>query len=220
MYSNIKVKKIDHPLLRQKLSFARDRDTGYVWFRDLIEEMSRILAVHALSSLKTETVEGKNTRELISRDVVLFAQMQSGLAMIKPFIDLYPLCKIGYIGLNQDNEEGKITQYYLDLPIYGDSKNIDIFYLVPAIGKGYRAVIALGELIDAGIAMERIRIVSLLASHQGLEMIDQFFDKRKTATNGKIKIFTSLIDITPQNHDVVDSYDLGPVAARLSGISS
>jgi uracil phosphoribosyltransferase len=217
MYSNIEVITIDHPLLRQKLSFARDRDTGYVWFRDLVEEMSRILAVYALSSLTTETAHKENNKskefQIVPNNVIFVAQMRSGLHMLRAFQDIYPIAQIGYVGSDQDIEKKEVYRYHVTLPEKSENSeytiNTDVFLIEPAIGKGLRTSVAIDSLIDAGFLNEKIRIVTLHTNSDGLLFLDSNEKYRH------IRIYTaSEYEFTG---DGFSDFSRGSIGTRLCG---
>ena len=52
-----KVTQIDHPLILHKLAFIRSKDTGSKDFRELVEEVSMLMAYEVTRDLSTEEVE-------------------------------------------------------------------------------------------------------------------------------------------------------------------
>ena len=48
---------IDHPLIRHKLTFLRDKKTSTKEFRDLIREMSMLMGYEVMRGLSTTTVD-------------------------------------------------------------------------------------------------------------------------------------------------------------------
>ena len=55
--TNASVEVVDHPLVQHKLNILRDRNTGSAEFRQVLYEISHLLAYEVCRDLKTETVE-------------------------------------------------------------------------------------------------------------------------------------------------------------------
>ena len=51
-----KVTQINHPLILHKLAFIRSKNTGSKYFRELVEEVSMLMAYEATRDLSTEEV--------------------------------------------------------------------------------------------------------------------------------------------------------------------
>jgi uracil phosphoribosyltransferase len=196
--------EVDHPLLEQKINFARSKGTGYVWFRQLINEISKIMAVEALRDLEIS----KNF--VLENDVLFVAKLRSGLSMIEAFQELYPICKIGYIGVDQDLSKGEVYQYMFSLPT---SENMDVFFLSPAIGAGYQTSVALNAMLDHGIPANKIRIVSILTREDGLAFLNTH--ERYSG----IKLFTSTTKDRFEG-DGFSNKKAGSIGNRLSGMRS
>jgi len=52
-----KVTEIKHPLILHKLAYIRSKDTGSKYFRELVEEVSMLMAYEVTRDLETEEVE-------------------------------------------------------------------------------------------------------------------------------------------------------------------
>lgn len=52
-----KVVVLDHPLIKHKLTFIRDKDTGPKEFRELVKEISTLMAYEVTRDLTLEEVE-------------------------------------------------------------------------------------------------------------------------------------------------------------------
>jgi uracil phosphoribosyltransferase len=203
MSNFIEVIPVEHPLLKQKIQFARDSKTGYVWFRQLINEISKIMAVEALRDLQIE----KSKNFVLQNDVLFVAKLRSGLSMIEAFQELYPICKFGYIGVDQDFSKSEVYQYMFSLP---KAENMDVFFLSPAIGAGYQTSVALNAMLDHGISANKIRIVSILTRNDGFAFLNT--QERYSG----IKLFTARIG-DEFDGDGFSDRSIGSIGNRLSG---
>lgn len=66
-----KVVVLDHPLIKHKLTFIRDKNTGSKEFRELVKEVSMLMAYEVTRDLYLEEVEietplTKTTSQIIS----------------------------------------------------------------------------------------------------------------------------------------------------------
>ena len=62
--SNLKVNVIDHPLIQHKLTLMREEGTGTKDFRELLEEISALMAYEITRTLPLEEVEIKTPVQL------------------------------------------------------------------------------------------------------------------------------------------------------------
>ena len=54
---------LDHPLIKHKISMLRDKNTGTMFFRILVEEISMLMGYEALRDLPTELAEVEKREE-------------------------------------------------------------------------------------------------------------------------------------------------------------
>ena len=52
-----KVTVLDHPLIKHKLTFIRDKNTGSKEFRELVKEVSMLMAYEVTRDLSLEEIE-------------------------------------------------------------------------------------------------------------------------------------------------------------------
>ena len=116
-----KVTEIKHPLILHKLSMIRDKNTGAKNFRELVEEVSMLMAYEATRDLQTKEVEIETpickTKccVLAGKKVAVVPILRAGLGMVNGIINLIPAAKIGHIGLYRDEETLKPVEYFCKL---------------------------------------------------------------------------------------------------------
>ena len=165
--------KIEHPLLKHKLSHIRKKSTSTKEFREFIFEISRLMAYEVLKKIKLrkikiETPITKTIGYEIDQDINLFPILRAGLGMLAGFENLVLNTKVGHIGLYRDEKTLDPVQYLFKVPKQNLTTSLNIL-LDPILATGGTASIALDLLKKAGF--KNIVLVIILASKKGLEKI-------------------------------------------------
>ena len=93
---------MDHPLIQHKLSMIRDKRTSAKDFRELINEVSLLMAYEVTRDLPLEEVEietpiQKCTCRVISgRMIAVVPVLRAGLGMVDGIMELMPAAKVGH----------------------------------------------------------------------------------------------------------------------------
>ncbi len=200
---------VEHPLVQHKLTLMRDIQTGPKEFRELLRELTLLLAYEATANLKTtprevETPIGKTQGEIISdKDVVIVPILRAGLGMFDAVLTLLPNASVGYIGVYRDPETHRPVEYYAKMP---ELKDKDLFLLDPMLATGHSAIKSIEILMNQGIAEKNIYFLSLLSAPEGIDEIT-------TAYRG-IKIYTASVDERLNEKDYIVP-GLGDAGDRL-----
>jgi uracil phosphoribosyltransferase len=163
---------IYHPVVQHKLSVLRDKETGPMAFRQIIEEVSQLLAYEATGDLKTqvtqvETPMEKTETEIVGEPIVLVAVMRAGVGMLSGMLKILPFATAGHIGIYRDKFIKSTVEYYLRLP--KDIKGRKVLLLDPLLATGDTAVAAIDRLKEHEAG--QIRYLCILASPQGIEKV-------------------------------------------------
>jgi uracil phosphoribosyltransferase len=200
---------VDHPLIQHKLTLMRDLKTGPKEFRELLRELTLLLAYEATANLKTNDVEvetpiGLTSGKRISdKDVVIVPILRAGLGMFDAVLTLLPNASVGYIGLYRDPDTHKPIEYYAKMP---ELENKDLFLLDPMLATGNSAAKGIDILLKAGTKEENIYFLSLLSAPEGIEEL--------LARHPGIKIYTASIDEKLNEKDYIVP-GLGDAGDRL-----
>jgi uracil phosphoribosyltransferase len=164
------LKLIQHPVIQHKLTVLRDEKTGPMAFRQIIEEVSQLLAYEATRDLKTRKVTVKTPLETTQVDtvdeaVVLVAIMRAGNGMLSGMLKILPFATAGHIGIYRDKFIKSTVEYYLRLP--KDLKGKKVLLLDPLLATGDTACAAIDRLKENEAGL--IRYVCILASPEGVE---------------------------------------------------
>ncbi|MGI6158208.1 MAG: uracil phosphoribosyltransferase, partial [Saccharofermentanales bacterium] len=145
----------DHPLIQHKLALMRDKDTPTKEFRELVNEVSMLMAYEVtrdlpLRPIDVETPIGTAHCHVIAgKKMALVPILRAGLGMVEGMINLIPMAKIGHIGLYRDPETLQPVEYYCKLP--DDIENRDVILLDPMLATGGSAVAAVNFLKERNI---------------------------------------------------------------------
>lgn len=172
-YKNLHV--IDHPVIQHKLTVLRNKETGPMAFRQIIEEVSQLLAYEATRDLKTHSIAVvtplEKTKGLeLSEHIVLVAIMRAGNGMLGGMLKILPFALAGHIGIYRDKFIASTVEYYLRLP-KEDLKGKKVLLLDPLLATGDTACAAMDRLKEHGA--ESIRYVCILAAPQGVKKINE-----------------------------------------------
>ena len=95
-----KVVIMDHPLIKHKLTMLRDKNTGSKEFRELVTEISTLMAYEVtrdfpLQDIEIETPITKMMSPVISgKKVGLVPILRAGLGMVDGMLSLIPAAKV------------------------------------------------------------------------------------------------------------------------------
>ena len=166
---------LDHPLLRHKLGYLRDKETQSFEFRELVKEVSRILAYEAMrswDSFETVAIETPITRtqvERISKPPVVVSIMRAGNGMLDAVLSMIPFASAGFIGIYRDRFIHNTVEYYFKMP--AEIQGRVSILCDPIIATGDTALAAIERLKSYEVG--KIKILSLLISEHALQRLQK-----------------------------------------------
>jgi uracil phosphoribosyltransferase len=168
--------QIQHPVLQHKLALLRDKNISSMVFRQIVEEMSQMLAYEATRDLKTSptmvvTPLEKTTSPKISEPLLIVAILRAGLGMLNGMTKILPFATIGHIGIYKDRFVNATVEYYLRIP--KNVKNQKVLLLDPMLATGDTACAAIERLKQFGVG--KIKLITLLAAPTGITKINKQF---------------------------------------------
>ena len=163
-----------HPLVAHKLTRLRDKNTEPKKFRELIRELSALLAYEATLDLSTQprrvqtplaSVEGVELMEKIG----LVPILRAGLGMVEGVWGLMPSAEVWHIGLYRDERTLKPVQYYNKLPV---EPTVSVCLILdPMLATGGSAVATVDILKQWGV--RKIKFVCIIAAPEGLHLLQE-----------------------------------------------
>ena len=201
---------IDHPLVQHKLSIMRDVKTATSQFRQLLREISLLMAYEVCRDLQTELVEVRTPLEsmqapiLEGKKLCFVSILRAGNGLLDGMLDLIPSARVGHVGLYRDPKTLVPVEYYLKLP----DRLVDRLCICvdPMLATGNSAVAAVQRIKDAGAT--RIKFVCLLAAPEG---VANFAD-----AHPDVPMFTAAVDRELNDHGYICP-GLGDAGDRMYG---
>ncbi|MBQ9414995.1 MAG: uracil phosphoribosyltransferase [Clostridia bacterium] len=163
----------DHPLIRHKVTFLRDENTGSKQFRELIQEITELMMYEATRDLPLCDVEIKTpitttTCQVIAgRKLAFVPILRAGLGMVDGALELVPAARVGHIGLYRDPKTHLPVEYYCKLP--SDIDERDVFVLDPMLATGGSAVDAISQIKKRH--PRSIKFICIIAAPEGMAAI-------------------------------------------------
>jgi uracil phosphoribosyltransferase len=165
-----------HPLVRAKLTELRRKETEPRLFRELIRELSWLLAYEALAEvpLRDVAIETPITRTVgqeLALSIGLVPILRAGLSMADGVLQLVPAAQVWHLGMYRDEETLEPVAYYNRLP---HPPLFDLaLVLDPMLATGGSAIAAVRVLHEAGI--ERITFIGLIGAPEGIARVRREF---------------------------------------------
>lgn len=161
---------VTHPLVQHKLTLMREKDTSTAVFRQLLREISQLLAYEVTRELPmgTRTIETPLTDMeapvLAGRKLALISILRAGNGLLDGMLELIPSARVGFVGLYRDHETLRPVQYYFKVP---DNLGDRLVILVdPMLATGNSSAAAVDLVKQAGA--REIRFLCLLAAPEGV----------------------------------------------------
>ncbi|MBE6050157.1 MAG: uracil phosphoribosyltransferase [Clostridium sp.] len=170
-----KVVEVNHPLILHKLAFIRNKNTGAKDFRDLVSEVSMLLAYEVTRDLPMEEVEIETPicktkcKMLSGKKLAIVPILRAGLGMVDGMLSLVPAAKVGHIGLYRDEKTLKPVEYFCKLP--EDIAEREVIVVDPMLATGGSSADALTLLKKRGA--KNLRLVCLIGSPEGIEFVQK-----------------------------------------------
>lgn len=164
---------LDHPLIQHKITHIRDVNSGTKKFRELVDEVSMLMAFEItrdlpLEKVKIETpVTETESNVIAGKKIGLVPILRAGLGMVDGMLELLPAAKVGHIGLYRDPETLLPVEYYVKLP--SDIQERNLIVLDPMLATGGSANDAIASLKSRGATS--IKLMCLIAAPEGVELV-------------------------------------------------
>jgi uracil phosphoribosyltransferase len=162
---------VSHPLVQHKLTLMREKDTSTAVFRQLLREISQLLAYEVTRNLpmgtkriETPLVE-MDAPVLDGRKLALISILRAGNGLLDGMLELIPSARVGFVGLYRDEKTLQPVQYYFKVPDQLDQRVVIV--VDPMLATGNSSSAAVDLLKQAGA--KDIRFLCLLAAPEGVE---------------------------------------------------
>ena len=191
------VHQVDHPLVRHKIGLLRKDGLSTKDFRDLANEVARLLAYEATKDLATEraTVRGwagpVEVERIKGKKFTVVPILRAGLGMLDGVLDMIPGAKVSVVGFYRNEETLQPVQYFVKL-----AKNIKermALILDPMLATGGTLCATIALLKKSGCT--DIRGIFLVAAPEGI--------RRLEAEHPDVEVFTAAVDERLNEHGYI-----------------
>jgi uracil phosphoribosyltransferase len=198
---------VSHPLARHYLTVLRDKNTDPEAFRAAARRLTYTLIIESTTEapLTAGPVETPLTTAAGHEigEFVAVAVLRAGLGMLDAVIDLIPHVKVGYAGVQRNEETAQPEEYYVKFPTMDSAS---VLVLEPMLATGGSLSWAVDKVKEAGAT--NVTALCCVAAPEGA--------KRMEADHPDVRIFAASLD-----EGLNESYyivpGLGDMGDRLFG---
>jgi uracil phosphoribosyltransferase len=179
---------IDHPLVQHKLTLMRSRETSTSTFRNLLREISMLLAYEVCRDLPTTTIKIETpiapmmAPVLDGKKTVLISILRAGNGILDGMLGILPSARVGHIGLYRDPKTLAAVEYFYKVP--DNMGDRDAIVVDPMLATGNSAVAAVERLKQS--APRSIKFVCLLTCPEGIRVFHR--------THPDVPVYTASVD--------------------------
>ena len=166
---------LDHPLIADKLTRMRRKETCSKDFRILLKEISLLMGYEVTRSMKTKMVEVETplmvtSKPMLEEDLITIVPIRrAGVGLVDGLLELLPIARVGHIGMYRDEETKQPVEYYCKMP--ADVAESLVIVVDPMLATGGSAIDAVNALKSRGCA--NIRMMNLVAAPEGIRAFQE-----------------------------------------------
>lgn len=165
---------LNHPIVKERLTIIRDKETNNKEFYDNLKVVAQILCIEATKDIKTVDVEietpiCKTNQPVIDEKIVIVPILRAGLGMVDPIRDLLPKSKVGILGMYRDEKTLQPVEYYAKFP--ENIADSTILVVDPMLATGGSACDAIMQVKKRGA--KNIKFLAIVAAPAGIEKVQK-----------------------------------------------
>jgi uracil phosphoribosyltransferase len=180
--------EIKHPLVKHKIGLLRAKDISTKSFREITQELGRLLAYEACRDfpLESHTVDAWcgpiDVQRIEGKKVTLVPILRAGLGMLDGVLDVIPSAKVSVVGIAR-NHETLQPEPYLERFV-GKLDERTAIILDPMLATA-GSMIATIEMLKK-VGARQIKALVLVAAPEGIQ--------RLNTTHPEVEVYTAAID--------------------------
>jgi uracil phosphoribosyltransferase len=201
---------LDHPLLKHKISLLRDLNTSKKVFKEVVDEISMLMAYEVTANFPLEEYDVETPLEAtrgfkVGGDkVTLVPILRAGLGMVEGVLRLLPTMRVGHIGLQREHDTLEPVDYYFKIPPNPPDRHFIV--TDPMLATGGSASAAVGFLKKSGATS--IQLMCIVAAPEGV--------KRLLDDHPEVPVYVAVLDRELNEHGYILP-GLGDAGDRLFG---
>lgn len=166
---------LNHPLILDKLTRMRRKDTSSQDFRLLLKEISLLMGYEVTRNFEMKEVVAETPicegtfPALKGNFFTIVPILRAGIGMVDGLLELMPFAHVGHIGLYRDEETHEPVEYYCKMP-----ENVQdslVIVVDPMLATGGSAADAIDKLKARGC--DNIRLLNLVAAPEGVAVMQE-----------------------------------------------
>lgn len=167
--------EVRHPLVRHKVGLLREDDISTKKFRELTNELGRLLAYEATADFPLGTVTVQcwsgpvEVDQIAGRKVTLVPILRAGLGMLDGVLDMLPNAKVSVVGVVRNHETLKPERYVERF--VGHLEERTAMILDPMLATGGSMIATIDLLKSRGC--KDVRALVLVAAPEGIRALNE-----------------------------------------------
>ena len=188
----------------------RRKETGSKDFRQLLDEISMLMAYEVTRDFPTKDIEIEtpiakcNAKVLAGKKVAIVPILRAGLGMVNGIINLIPAAKIGHIGMYRDEKTLEPVEYFYKMP--KDISERLLLVVDPMLATGGSAVAAVDMLKKRGA--KSLIFMCLISAPEGIKLFNE--------KHPDVPIYTACVDDHLNEHGYIVP-GIGDAGDRIFG---
>ena len=180
--------EVKHPLVRHKVGLLRDKDITTKQFRELTNELGRLLAYEATADFPLEktTIEcwagPVEIDQVQGRKVTVVPILRAGLGMLDGVLDIVPNAKVSVVGVSRNHDTLQPEQYFERF--VGHLEERTAIVIDPMLATAGSMIATVNLLKSRGC--RDVRALVLVAAPEGIRALD--------AAHPDVRCWTAAID--------------------------
>jgi len=201
---------VNHPLVQHKLTLMRDKTCSTAHFRQLLREISLLLAYEVTRDLPLEETEVETPLEkmaapiLSGKKLCFVSILRAGNGLLEGMLDLIPSARVGHIGLYRDSDTLQAVEYYYKVP--SDISERQAIVVDPMLATANSLNAAVARLKKDSPRL--IKVVCLLAAPEGVAAFQK--------AHPDVAVYTAALDRELNDHGYILP-GLGDAGDRIFG---
>jgi uracil phosphoribosyltransferase len=143
---------IDHPVANHALTILRDKTSTLAQFRSACQQVVPCVLYEVSKTFESKpkpivTPICEMVGSELANDIIIVPILRAGVSMVDTSLSFLPFAKVGYFGLQRDEETAIPTTYYQKLPPVAGAH---VILVDPMLATGGSAEYALDEISKLG----------------------------------------------------------------------